>query len=190
MGESTTPPAAAPGWYPDPGGPAGQQRYWDGRQWTAVQPAPPPPKSAGGTTRGGKFILGALIAIVLFALITIIGKESDDDSKSTAATATTSRPSTQRAAPATTTREAADTQDRVFFTQLAEYPWFSTVDRGELVEKAHLVCNNTTAGGGDSSAKADVIEMMIDSGFGLKNALGFALASYTAYCPQHLALLR
>jgi hypothetical protein len=32
------PPAAPPGWYPDP---AGLVRWWDGTQWTPVTQAPP-----------------------------------------------------------------------------------------------------------------------------------------------------
>jgi hypothetical protein len=41
----TTQPTAAPGWYPDPYGQAGQ-RWFDGREWTGdVHPRPAPPPS-------------------------------------------------------------------------------------------------------------------------------------------------
>jgi TM2 domain-containing membrane protein YozV len=34
----------AAGWYPDPSGPPGQRRYWDGGQWSShIDPAPPGP---------------------------------------------------------------------------------------------------------------------------------------------------
>jgi uncharacterized protein DUF2510 len=34
--QQTTPPLPPPGWYPDPAGASGRQRYWDGRQWTSA----------------------------------------------------------------------------------------------------------------------------------------------------------
>ena len=48
----TNTPQTPAGWYPDPQNP-GQQRYWDGTQWTqsaapaAVAGAPPPKKGGG-----------------------------------------------------------------------------------------------------------------------------------------------
>ena len=47
----TTPPAPLPGWYPEPSGGSGL-RYWDGREWTAVAPAPPPPAPSATPTGG------------------------------------------------------------------------------------------------------------------------------------------
>jgi uncharacterized RDD family membrane protein YckC len=52
---------ATPGWYPDPTGPQGQLRYFDGRRWTehraAMPSAPPhyaPPQVATKTTPDGR----------------------------------------------------------------------------------------------------------------------------------------
>lgn len=53
FGRPDAPPAAAPGWYPDPSG-SGSHRYWDGTRWTdAVSSAIPPagPHNARDDTR-------------------------------------------------------------------------------------------------------------------------------------------
>jgi hypothetical protein len=62
---------AQPGWYPDPSGPAGQQRWWDGTRWTEhLQPAPgagpttPPPAPA----RSGSSNTLVVVLIVLGVL--------------------------------------------------------------------------------------------------------------------------
>lgn len=110
MGETSPPPAAAAGWYPDPSGPPGQQRYWDGRQWTAVQPPPPPPKSAAGTPKGGKFVLGVIAAIAVFAAIAAI-VEKTGDSEETAPTSTslaTARPTVSTTAAAAPTPQPVE----------------------------------------------------------------------------------
>ena len=38
----TTPPPPPAGWYPDPSGVPGRQRYFDGKQWTEHHDYPPP----------------------------------------------------------------------------------------------------------------------------------------------------
>jgi hypothetical protein len=59
---------AQPGWYPDPSGPAGQQRWWDGTRWTEhLQPAPgaAPP---GPTPKSGSSNALVIILVVLGVL--------------------------------------------------------------------------------------------------------------------------
>jgi hypothetical protein len=46
MGEAT-PPQPAAGWYPDPSGIPGQQRYFDGVNWGPTAPPPPPGSGSG-----------------------------------------------------------------------------------------------------------------------------------------------
>jgi hypothetical protein len=78
---STSTPTAAPaGWYPDPETP-GQQRYWDGSQWTDIHP----PGSAGfqpqvqvgqssskATWALVTGILGIIILPVVFSILAIV----------------------------------------------------------------------------------------------------------------------
>src|SRR5918999_3492958 len=63
---------AQPGWYPDPSGPAGQQRWWDGTRWTEhLQPAPgaaPPgaaPKSGSSNT--------LVVVLVVLGVLAVLG---------------------------------------------------------------------------------------------------------------------
>jgi uncharacterized Tic20 family protein len=44
FGNPDRPPAAAPGWYPDPSG-SGSHRYWDGTRWTDALSSAIPPAS-------------------------------------------------------------------------------------------------------------------------------------------------
>ncbi len=50
------PSGAPPGWYPDPSGAPGRQRYFDGQQWTEryTPPAGPVQAAPGGTSRIGQ----------------------------------------------------------------------------------------------------------------------------------------
>lgn len=76
----STPPPTPPGWHPDPSGPPGQQRWWDGHQWTGhTAPAPAPERWVkpegqrdglliAGVTAGIVLpFLGLVLAIILFA---------------------------------------------------------------------------------------------------------------------------
>lgn len=81
------PTSAVPGWYPDPTGPYGQLRYFDGHEWTdhraAAQPPIPPygaPHMRARTTpdgrplaswgsRLGAWLLDGVIAGVVFAAL-------------------------------------------------------------------------------------------------------------------------
>ncbi|MEZ5184763.1 MAG: DUF2510 domain-containing protein [Candidatus Nanopelagicales bacterium] len=91
------------GWYPDPEQ-AGQQRYWDGQQWTdnyapgvAAQTVAIPPRKPGIST-GGKAVIGIGAGVLLIggcaALVSSVG--SGDESVSTQQT---------EPAPATDTSE-------------------------------------------------------------------------------------
>jgi len=68
------PGSAAPGWYPDPQNP-GQQRYWDGTQWSAAEPsaaaAPVAPTSAAPPTSTNATV-GLVLAIVSWFICPII----------------------------------------------------------------------------------------------------------------------
>jgi hypothetical protein len=65
--DNPTPPAAAPaGWYPDPQAP-GQQRYWDGRAWTATSQAP-----VAGVRTSMNAVIGLILAIVSWVVCPII----------------------------------------------------------------------------------------------------------------------
>jgi endonuclease YncB( thermonuclease family) len=69
-----------PGWYPDPQGPAGLLRYWDGGQWTehrhVVGPAAPPQPVTRSSSKGW---VGWVVAGVV--AIAAIGALADDDSE-------------------------------------------------------------------------------------------------------------
>lgn len=179
-----------PGWYPDPAGNGGQ-RYFDGTTWGPIAPPTPAPRKKVPVVL---IIMGVLFLTCggcgALGLIGALGSDSKKDDSSSVSSSPSSRFIAQPTASPTPDPSADDSRDRVFFTQLAAYPWFKTVDRDDLVEKAHLVCTRTAAAGGDSAAKAKVISVMMDSGFSLDNAMGFMLSSFTAYCPEHLALLR
>lgn len=65
---------SVPGWYPDPGGAAGQYRYWDGRAWSpqtsAHPPAPEEPGPGGPRKRSPiGLIIGALAAVLVLVLL-------------------------------------------------------------------------------------------------------------------------
>ena len=72
-----------PGWYPDPSG-GGGQRYWDGRNWTAIappgSPAGVPVAAKAGMSKGKKIAIGVGGGIVALAAIGSIG-DSGDKSK-------------------------------------------------------------------------------------------------------------
>jgi hypothetical protein len=63
---------AQPGWYPDPSGPPGQKRWWDGTRWTEhLQPAPgagPPatPQKSGSSN-------ALVIILVVLGVLAVLG---------------------------------------------------------------------------------------------------------------------
>jgi hypothetical protein len=62
-----TAPVPAPGWYPDPSGAPGQQRYWDGQQWTVHAP-PPVPQAAGVIVSGPNHAVHFILTLFTFWL--------------------------------------------------------------------------------------------------------------------------
>ena len=84
---------AQPGWYPDPNGPAGQQRWWDGTRWTehiqqaqggVAPPAPPPPPARSGSSNALTVVLVVLAVLAVLgvggcvACVAIVGETTDD----------------------------------------------------------------------------------------------------------------
>jgi uncharacterized RDD family membrane protein YckC len=78
---TTTPPG---GWYQDPSGPPGLQRWWDGTAWTdhtqvAMAPPPVPPTQLGpplvsyGRRLGGWLIDWLLVGVVSSIIIAVTG---------------------------------------------------------------------------------------------------------------------
>jgi hypothetical protein len=67
---------AQPGWYPDPSGPPGQQRWWDGTRWTehlqpaqgAAPPGPAPGAPGAAPPRSGSSNTLVVVLIVLGVL--------------------------------------------------------------------------------------------------------------------------
>lgn len=78
------------GWYPDPEQ-AGQQRYWDGQQWTDDQ-APgsqPPPVKKSGIPTWVKALIGIVGVLVLMVACGALLSGGGDETPSTVATQTT-----------------------------------------------------------------------------------------------------
>lgn len=59
---------AQPGWYPDPSGPAGQQRWWDGTRWTEHLQLAPGAAPAGAPPKSGSSNALVIILVVLGVL--------------------------------------------------------------------------------------------------------------------------
>jgi uncharacterized RDD family membrane protein YckC len=70
---------APPGWYPDPQGRPGSQRYWSGSGWTEhvqapgyMPPPPPPPTASGGSLAGyGQRVGGWLLDWLIVSVVSI-----------------------------------------------------------------------------------------------------------------------
>jgi hypothetical protein len=68
---------AQPGWYPDPSGPPGQRRWWDGTRWREhTQPAgggapPTPPPGAAPPGQPARSGTSSALVIVLVALFVV-----------------------------------------------------------------------------------------------------------------------
>src|SRR4051794_35133513 len=80
MNAPSQPPS---GWFPDPQGPPGQQRWWDGSTWTehirqgGTAPAQPTPAAA---RRGTRWWAWAALGVVV---LVVIGAASSDYSNNT-----------------------------------------------------------------------------------------------------------
>lgn len=69
FGRTDPPPAAGPGWYPDPGG-SGSHRYWDGSRWTdALSSAIPPASPQNARDDSNSWALAAHLSALLSLLI-------------------------------------------------------------------------------------------------------------------------
>ncbi|MBW3609197.1 MAG: DUF4870 domain-containing protein [Actinobacteria bacterium] len=69
FGRPEPPPAAAAGWYPDPGG-SGSLRYWDGSRWTdALSSAVPPAGPQNARDDSNAWALAAHLSALLSLVI-------------------------------------------------------------------------------------------------------------------------
>jgi hypothetical protein len=78
-----------PGWYADPSGPPGQQRWWDGTRWTehtqsapgAATPTPVPSSGSSNTLKVVLIVLGVLAVLTVggcVACVALIGEGAED----------------------------------------------------------------------------------------------------------------
>lgn len=121
------------GWYPDPDN-AGQQRYWDGTQWTdyhAAGQALTYDQTQQVPAKGTKTALIVLGAVLVAGVLVIGGiallLSSDSDKGSTTAAVTTSAPTSPApttSAPAEPTPTAEPTEDLGGYA-LLNYTWHS-----------------------------------------------------------------
>ena len=70
----------APGWYPDPSGAPGQQRYWDGHAWSQVSIPAAADKVAKSNKRNGLILAGLVVIGIIGVLVfSSIGKSGTFD---------------------------------------------------------------------------------------------------------------
>lgn len=69
--------APTPGWYPNPDG-TGSQRYWDGQQWTDVQPVTPTPAKKLHGWKKAAVITASVIAALLLANVVIANNKAPE----------------------------------------------------------------------------------------------------------------
>jgi hypothetical protein len=78
-----------PGWYADPSGPSGQQRWWDGTRWTehtqaaqaASAAAPMPQSGSSNTLKVVLIVLGVLALLTVggcVACVALVGETAED----------------------------------------------------------------------------------------------------------------
>ena len=74
FGRPDPPPAADPGWYPDPAG-SGTLRYWDGTRWTDAMSSAVPPASPTNARDDSRTwaLVAHLSALALFIGFPIVG---------------------------------------------------------------------------------------------------------------------
>jgi hypothetical protein len=110
------------GWYPDPGG-SGQQRYFDGAQWSAhyapappgygfAPPAPPAPPTKSGGSRTVLKIAALIGVLVLFGIIANIDT-GDKDSTASSTSSTRTLPTASGAIDATATAAAEPSGSKI-----------------------------------------------------------------------------
>jgi hypothetical protein len=114
MSNQGQPPA---GWYPDPQVP-GQQRYWDGTQWTQTAPAAPaaaygaaptPPKKTGGKTWLIPLVACLSLAVIAVVIAAVASSGGDDDAGVTADSPSVTQATDEAEQATTTTVEEATT---------------------------------------------------------------------------------
>ena len=77
---------AQPGWYPDPSGPPGQQRWWDGTRWTehlrpppgagappGAAPSYPPPGAAAPTPPRSGTTNTLIVVLIVLGVLAVLG---------------------------------------------------------------------------------------------------------------------
>lgn len=112
MGEVGATPA---GWYPDPAG-SGQQRYYDGQQWTAqyAPAAGPPIVVAPRKSNNGKVVLIVFLALFLLcgggcvSMIASMGSDNASSDRSSSERSSTSWSKSAVAAPPLTPTSTAE----------------------------------------------------------------------------------
>jgi hypothetical protein len=62
----------AAGWYPDPDGTPGRNRYWNGSAWTDLTSSTPAPTGGGGHRGRSGLIVGVLVLVLIVVVITAL----------------------------------------------------------------------------------------------------------------------
>lgn len=73
--------AVPPGWHPDPYGPPGHLRYWNGAVWTDQTAAPLPKAGFGAWVGRHKVLSGIAAAVLFFGAVGALTEEEPDSSR-------------------------------------------------------------------------------------------------------------